>query len=150
MKFIKLLLLVAFSFLSAGLNASIVRADEGTGYGYSYDYGYDCDAPYSRIDGMVGCGDEEIPSSSPDAEDCVYTTSGGSVCPGEPEIITVPESNQEFGLGDHAVQAFKDGLPSALGGAIGGAPSGPGGAAAGAAGGFVGGAVQGCLNCHLK
>lgn len=146
MKFIKLLLLVVFSFLSAGLNASIVRADEGTGYGY----GYDCDAPYSRIDGTVGCGDEEIPPFSPDAEDCVYTTSGGSVCAGEPEIITVPESNQEFGWGDHAAQAVRDGLPSALGGAIGGAPSGPGGAAAGAVGGFVGGAVQGCINCHSQ
>jgi hypothetical protein len=135
MKFAKLLLLVAFSFMSIGLHA-MARADEGTGYGY----GYGCQAPYSRPDGTVGCGDEEKPLSPPDAVDCAYTTSGASVCSGEPEIIYEPTPDPEFGWKDHAIQAIKDGLPPALDN-LGAGP-------VGAAGSFLGGAARGCLKCH--
>lgn len=82
MKFIKLLLLVTFSFVSVGLNSLMAHAG-GLGYGYG-----ECQAPYSRLDGTVGCGDEDDSTSS--ENHCAYTASGASVCEEEPAIETRP------------------------------------------------------------
>lgn len=155
MKFAKLFLLVAFSFLSVGLNALMVRAAEGTGYGYG------CQAPYSSLDGSIGCGDEIPPDTS---SDCTFTDSGASVCGGEPEIIydsqsTPADSNYSeptqstpnFGFWEHVGQAGQDATEGALeGGANAFVVGGPEAVLPGAAGGAVGGVVRGCVSCHLK
>lgn len=81
MKFVKLLMLITFSFMSVGLYSLTGRAeDAGQGYGYAST---ECQAPYSRPDGTVGCGEPiptPVPSPEPSSSD---PDSSNSTCLGQ-------------------------------------------------------------------
>ena len=82
MKFTKLLLLVIFSFMSVGLHSLAGRTqDAGQGYGYGYA-STECQAPYSRPDGTVGC-EEPIPTPAPSPEPSPDPDSSKSTCLGQ-------------------------------------------------------------------